>query len=413
MSKFTKLATVLVLCFNLVNAEPSIKFEVNRNAALFAQAYFDKDVSDKLYQILEDSLSNYLENPKEKIEFVEYLIQGKRENKYLTGKFITTWDDVLVNYDPVFDRNLDVLNNRKQELDNRQNQIVKDKIVDLEDLFTFYKTSLSNKTVFRAYIYPTSSSDNYVDGVGDNLFVRFCYGKVNNDFCLMYQKICNRLFETISRDDLKLIEQYFMTHSSKHAKAAYFILNDVLSYTIGNLWLHSKLCFNSDSFGKKHENENINKISLATLPMVTKYLESKKPIDKEFFEEYIKNVGLQYPKACLKYDVMLSKISLIVENGINRVDCVKLLQSNFPIKEIKFKTSLFSTIFIGNNLGDPILFQLQAKIPNKTGDFMFVTQDPQGKMFIIIKSNNEDKIKKAIEILKQQNEIQLEQVTEL
>lgn len=411
MTNFIKFLSVFVVCVFSVNA--NIKFEINRDIALFSQVYFEKDISEELYNELKSIFITSSENQEaEKQEFIECLINKKTESKYITGRFINLWDDALLKYDRVFDNNLDILNDRKEELIAYYNQNLS-KIIDFDKIFDFYQTSLTNKTPFLVYIYPTNQNGIYAERFGNNLFLRFNYGNKTNNFCLIYRKICNRLFETILPENKSSMEKYFMSHHSKYARPAYFLLNEVLAYTIGEVWIHSILLDKSDSPRQKHQDENINKISIALFPIVQKYLKSSTPLDNNFYNEYIKLIELQYPNSNLNYDIMLSKISLIVENGIDLENCINELKFNFPIDQLKFKPSVFSTIFIGNNLGDPALVSLQSKIPNKENEFLFVTNDSKGKLFIIIKSNDNDHINHAIRLIKKQKEIKVGYIKDL
>lgn len=406
MSKFIKALLFFINCVISVNA--NIKFEVNKKAALFAQVYFEKAISKELYDELKNSLTTNSENQEdEKIEFLDCLINGKVESRLITGKFSNIWNSSLLNYDRIFDSNSDILNNKKIELDTYYKQILSNKLSDFEEIFNFYRTNLSKNTIFTIYLYPTEQTGVYTEKIGNNIFLRFNYGKKTNDICAICRKICNRLFETMSSGNKVSMEKYFMGHYSKYAKAAYFLLNEVLAYTIGEIWTHSKLLGNSDSLRQKHSNENINKISSALFPLIQNYLKSGTPLDNNFYNSYIKIVELQYPKSNSEYDIMLTNISLIVENGIDLASCINELKSNFEIKRLSFKSSAFSTVFIGNNLGDPALSEIQSKIPNKKSDFLLVTNDSKGKLFVIIKSNDDEHIKNAIKEIKKQQQIQL------
>ncbi len=404
MPKLIKFLFAFINC--VLSSSANIKFEINRNAALFAQVYFEKAISEKLYDELNNIFATNSEDQEtDKAEFLECLINKKVENKYITGKFTNVWNNALLKYDRIFDNNLDILNDRKIELVTYYNQISSKELSDFDKVFNFYKTRLSKNGPFTVYIYPTEQSGSYAERIVNNLFLRFNYGKKTINIFMIYRKICNHLFETMSQGNKISMEKYFINHYSKHGKAAYFLLNEVLAYTIGEIWIHSILLNNSDGPRQKHPDENINKISTALFPLVQKYLKSGTPLDNNFFNSYIKIVELQYPKSNLEYNVMLSNVSLIIESGIDLENCLNELKSSFPIKQISFKPYGFSTIFIGNNLGDPALSEIQSKIPNKKNDFLLITNNLKGKLFIIIKSNDNEHIKNAIKEIKEQKTI--------
>ncbi len=412
MPKVIKFLLVFVNC--VISGNANLKFEINRNVALFAQVYFEKAISKELYDELNNIFATNLESQEaEKTGFLECLINKKVENKYITGKFTDIWNKALLNYDRVFDNNLDILNDRKIELEAYYKRLSSKELADFDEVFDFYKTRLSKNEPFTVYIYPTEQNGTYAERIGNNLFLRFCYGKKTSDLCMIYRKICNCLFETMAQGNKISMEKYFMNHYSRYAKAAYFLLNEVLAYTIGEIWIHSLLLNNSDSPRQKHPDENINKISTALFPLLQKYLKSGTPLDNNFYNSYIKIVEFQYPKSNLKYNVMLSNVSLIIESGIDLENCLNELKSNFLIRQISFKPSAFSTIFIGNNLGDPALSEIQSKIPNRKNDFLLITNDLKGKLFIIIKSNDNEHIKKAIKLINEKKEISLGYIEDL
>ena len=87
MTNFIKFLFVLVVCVFSINA--NIKFEIDRNIALFSQVYFEKDISEELYNELKSIFITSSENQEaEKQEFIECLINKKTASKYITGRFI-------------------------------------------------------------------------------------------------------------------------------------------------------------------------------------------------------------------------------------------------------------------------------------------------------------------------------------
>lgn len=408
MFRIIRYLCLLILFPLYTNATASITFEVNKIAALFAQVITEKTINQELFDELKDLFATNSENlESEKAEFVHCLIKKKTEHKYITGKFISIWDKALLEYDSIFSRNEDILNDRKFELQAYYKQLVSGTLSDFKKVFKFYKSELSQNSLFTVYIYPTELIGSFAERYGDIIILRFNYGKKTSDICLVLRKICNRLFSTMSQGDRQSVENYFLKHPSRQSIAAYFLMDKILAYTVGEIWAHSKLMDQSDSPRQLLENEKLNKISLALFPLVQKYLKSGTPLDNNFYNSYIKIFEQQYPEANANYDIILSKASLIVENGIDVSKCVTLLKDKFPIKQLTFKASAFSTIFIGNNLGDPPLSTIQSKIPNKKNDFLFITQDDKGKLFILIKSNDDKNIEKAISIIREQKEIPL------
>ena len=61
----------------------------------------------------------------------------------------------------------------------------------------------------------------------------------------------------------------------------------------------------------------------------------------------------------------------------------------------------FPLIFINKNLNHESLKNISNKIPKQTSDFLYVTID-ENRIYVIISTNNEEKVKQAIKILKEQ-----------
>ena len=388
---------------------PNIEFEVNRNAALFAQVYFENDISGDLHNEIKSSFGSNSKNSKEeKAEFVSYLISGRTEHSYMTPNFMNLWKNAKSKYDKVFDDNVDILNDRKQELGMYAKKALSEKTINFKTVFDFYGSSIGENESFKIFLFPTKmSSGNFSKAFKNNLFLKFNYGNKTADICAILEQVCHRLFESRSKSSRDMIENYFMSHHSKSAKAAYFLLDEVLAYAIGGLWSHSKLSGISDSALPNHSNPKIEAISKAILPTIEKYVKTRHEIDNNFYNSFIRQVELQYPKSSSCFDVMLSKISLIVESGIDVTYCQNVLTSSFSIDDVLDKVSNYSVVFIGKNLGDPVLQPINSKIPNKKNDFLFITKDNKKKLFIIIKTNDESKIKSAIKEMKKAHEISI------
>lgn len=401
----------LILAFPSVLSKtiPNLEFEINRNAALFAQVYFENEISEDLNNEIKSSFGANLKNSKaEKAEFVNYLINGKTEHKYMTPHFINLWKNAKSKYDKIFDDNVDILNDRKQELKIYTTKAFSKKVIDFESIFDFYGSKLQKNEPFKVFLFPTQkSSGSFSLGFQNNLFLKFNYGNKTSDCCAILEQICHRLFETKSKNSKELMENYFMNHHSKNAKAAYFLLDEVLANSIGRILCHSKLSGISDSILQKHKNPKINALSIAILPTIENYLKTNYEIDNNFYNSFIKQVELQYPKSNSLFEVLLSKISLIVESGIDVSHCQNVLASSFPIDEVCDKVSNYSVVFIGKNLGDSALLPIHSKIPNKENDFLFITSDKKSKLFVIIKTNDEAKIKLAVKEMKKLSEISI------
>ena len=387
---------------------PNLNFQVNRNISLFYQTYFEK-LLDTEYKNLHEELENaFAENgidEKEKEDFILDLSMIKNlkyRHKFMTPTFMSLWDKACEKYDRQFDNDIEILNNRKLELSQYSSAVFNKNILNFVPVFNFYDSKIDKSDKFNVFLCSSqNNTKSFARAFCTNIVLKFNYAHHVADTCAILEQVCCSLFCAMKPNTSALIKNYFYEHKSQNAYASYNLLNEVLAYAIGKLWVFEKLPEPKDSVIDKSSEEKIEEIAKAILPTVKKYLQNNKKIDVKFIEEYIKQIDLHYPKAYQNYKITMRSISLIVENGIDYTECQKIIKTHFGTKEVISEPGSFTTVFIGKNLGHPALNELQDKLPKKNTEYMFIKLH-KGKLFFVFNTDNLKKVKQGLNKLTEQ-----------
>lgn len=387
---------------------PNFAFQVNRNISCFHRTYYEKDkaeIYEELKKEIKASFGTISATLKEKAEFIDILQNLEKEmyhHKYMTPKFMGLWEKASEDSDKYFDSDIEILTNRTLELSSYAKEALKKSSIDFSAVFKFYDTELQESCQFKVFVCATQKSGSIARAFGKNIIVNFNYGHRSADLCAIVEQVCHTLSQTMRLSKKQSIKNHFLSHKSKNALAAYFLFEKIVDYTIGKLWIYKNLQTPIDSTIGKLATQQLESVAEAMLPAIEQYLKERKVIDTKFIDEFIRQIDLHFQEAHKHFDIMLKKISLIVENGIDIPECQKIIMSNFEIEDVLHEISSYTTVFIGNNLGHPALRNIQDKIQNKGKDFVLVTTDKANRLFIIIKTNNLDLVKKAIDDIKDQ-----------
>ena len=387
---------------------PNLDFQVNRNISLFYQTYFENLVGIEYKNLHEELASAFAENDadeKEKEDFITDLSKMKNlkyRHKFMTPTFMSLWNIACEKYDRQFDNDIEILNNRKLELKQYSQEVFVKNSLNFAPVFAFYDSKINKNDKFNIFICSSqNNTQSFARAFGTNIVLKFNYAHRVADTCAILEQICCSLFSAMSSSTRALIKNYFHENKSQNAYAAYNILNEVLAYAIGKLWVFEKLPEPRDSAIDKSADEKIEEIAKAILPTVKKYLKDNKKIDIKFIEEYIKQVDLHYPKAYRNYKITMRSISLIVENGIDYTECQKIIRTKFGTREVVSEPGSFTTVFVGKNLGHPALTGLQDKLPKKNTDYMFIKLH-KGKLFFVFYTNDLKKVEYGLKKLTEQ-----------
>jgi len=403
-----KKSTLLLLFFlslsNSLSANTNIEFNINKAACLFAQSFcIQGQQSPKILEFCNQINKLFLKDEDKndkKNEFVNCLINNKVEHEYLTPEFSSILKEAKSEYDTIFEKKSDELLNRKDELSSYSETFFSKHQSFLTDIFKFYLilAQEDQNQKFRIYLYPSNDiSSGKITVFGDNMFLKLVYNKQSEDLCSIIHEVCHKLYK-FKKDTF---ENFFLKHKSKYSKAMLLLFDEFLATTIGNRLAYAKMNNGQEYKNDVSEDKYINTISRYFMPLIKKYINSSRWLDDQFLEESIKILEKDFKDINKTFDTMFLKINLIIEDKNLLPTYSKILKKEFCINDIYDNNKLpYTLIFIGENLGDPSLRSIGRKIPNKSGDFLSVILDENEKIYVIIKTKNEEKINKAVKILK-------------
>ena len=400
---------------------PNLEFNINKTASLFGQAFINSEIDSPRFSEFSTKLSEAsltipdpkrtplfvprtIESPYE--DFVDCIIHNKIENQYTTPEFSKILGLALLEYDLIFDKRLEDLINRKNELSDFCKIFFLKPKPFFSSVFKFYQTTLKKDHKFKVYLYLSSNkNEGRVTTFCNNILLQFMYSKRNKDISLILHEVCRKLYETQPINLSKKFEHFFLNHKSPYAKAMYIILNEVLATAIGNRWALMKMNHEKESKNKVHNNKYIDGLSIAILSLVMLYLEKDKKIDGEFLERSIQILAKTFIEADRAFDIMFSTITLLCKDKQLLNKSYHILNKEFHMQSVfteEKENSPLMLVFIGDNLKDKSLKKIHYKIPKKIGDFLHVAIDYSKKIYVIIKTKDEAKILKAAKLLKEQ-----------
>jgi hypothetical protein len=428
--------TLLTIAGAVADPVPNLHIVVERRASLIGKRHIDKAAANQpdsegkkpykrqqekeepqhedLHTIIMKQGSLITGNSeREQEELIENLINGKAEHHLISPALVKTFKDTLLDFEREFDSSYEILLHRKENI--RLYQEKNKKLIDYTAIYKFYDSDTDLGTKFIVHIYPTDMPGTYAKSYGSTIFLRFNYGNLTRDLCAVLREVCSWLYDSITPNRAQYIEKYFMSHGSRCAKVAYMMFRDVLAHAIGNIWTCEQLknAGQADSQASPHQNESIERIAQELVPIIKRYLVNRNEMDGDFFDRYIDLVERLYPQAKETPEILLTHVSLIVESGIDVTYCNQQVRAGLHTRRITNKVSDYSTIFVGLGLGHPALRSITEKIPNRDNDYLFVTTNSKGQLYIVIKTQDEGKIKKAIDKIKKMPKIQIGYIADL
>ncbi len=372
----------------------SITVSYNRIASAFSRVFFEHELSDELQAKIEESFNEKNTNDDERLTFIQVLLNNRKDHKYMTPEINNLFEDVLEKNDKFYDKSIDIIQNRKEVMQNAFDQNLSKDIIDLNKVFRFYGSS--NSQDFYVFLYSTNSLGNKAWSVGNYIFLRYSASGTILDML----NVLNQIFyyKYIKFIDSVAFE-FFAKNWSLYSLPAYNYFKDVLIYAT------CKYCENQlkgvcDSFLPKLENDNLQNVCDNIQSYVNGYINNSKTIDVDFLKQYLEVFSLSMPESIKDIRSMLSTISIEVESGIDYIECRAKIEKIFGSKIKDKKSILIPYVFIGNNIGHSSLLDIQDKLNEATDkEYLLITRNKHNKIIIVIKSSNQDKINKAIDIL--------------
>lgn len=195
-----------------------------------------------------------------------------------------------------------IFNPNKTQFDNQlkniSNYIIDKNITSyFETGLTFYNATWDASIPFEMAFYPLPNSQ----GFTAEAFFNNTVSAIQTDLkdynvllSVMLHEIFHILYDEQSLAVKTAIANDFKQNPSKCSNYAYLLLNEVLATALGNGYVYEKLNGKRDTEEWYHW-KYINLMAQLIYPMVTEYVLQKKPIDKFFIDNYIRQYEQNFP----------------------------------------------------------------------------------------------------------------------
>ena len=325
---------------------PNITFNINKAACLLGQFFispetdspdftdFSKTMKDMCYQeeeLIDIGLVLYRKKTDKTNIIINSILKNELWNSNIPENFSNTLKDNLLKYDPIFEKKFDELNAKKVKFIKTQQQGLPWNF--FSKVFYFYKTELPEDFEFNVYLYPSKNIKTKTASVFENtIFLPLMYNPPHEDFGIILYEICKILYANQDFETTKRIENFFLQNTSEYAIAMYLLLNEVLATAIGKRWAYAQTDDEDLSKKKLCESTYINGISNAILPLVSKYLNKEKQIDKDFLQKTIDILEKDFKNSNKAFEIMFLGIDLITEDKKSFQKYYEIFKENFQTR---------------------------------------------------------------------------------
>ncbi|MEN2489676.1 hypothetical protein AAYQ05_17870 [Flavobacterium sp. B11] len=224
------------------------------------------------------------------------------------SEFIPIYNDLIYNPNKEkFEKQLDEI--KKYSNDHEIENYFKTGLV-------FYNSSWDNSIPFVAAFYPLPNSKGFTASAFCNNFVSAIQTdlKLHKDlFSVMMHETYHIIYDEQSLEVKTEIDTYFKENKSKCSNYAYQLLNEVLATVLGNGYVYEKLDGKVD-VGEWYNNKYINLMAKQIYPLTIEYIEQKKPIDKNFIDQYVHLYETNFPNWINELDNIMTYRYVITEN---------------------------------------------------------------------------------------------------
>ena len=129
----------------------------------------------------------------------------------------------------------------------------------------------------------------------------------------MLHEIFHIIYNEQSLEVKTEIDKNFKENKSKSSNYGYQLLNEVLATSLGNGYVFEKLDGKIDP-GAWYNRKYINLMAKQIYPLINEYISQKKPIDKNFIDNYIKQYDEYFPNWINELDNIMAYRYVISEN---------------------------------------------------------------------------------------------------
>lgn len=190
----------------------------------------------------------------------------------------------------------------------------------IEDFFEtgllFYNSTWDNSIPFEIAFYPLPNSQSFTAQAFYNNFISAIQTNLKdykNLFSVMLHETFHIIYDEQPLGVKNDIDKYFKENKSKNSNYSYQILNEVLATALGNGYVYKKLDGKIDS-NDWYYHQYIDLLARKIYPLVTDYISQKKPMDRNFIDNYIKIYDGNFPNWINELENVMAYRYVISEN---------------------------------------------------------------------------------------------------
>lgn len=237
----------------------------------------------------------------------------------LPNKTVSDLAEMISIFTPIY--NELIYNPNKVQFEKQLMEISKySKEHKIEDFFEtgllFYNSTWDNSIPFEIAFYPLPNSQSFTAQAFYNNFISAIQTNLKdykNLFSVMLHEIFHIIYDEQSLEVKKNIDQFFKENKSKNSNYSYQILNEVLATALGNGYVYEKLDGEIDS-NDWYYHQYIDLLARKIYPLVTDYIAQKKPMDKNFIDNYIRIYDENFPDWINELENIMAYRYVISEN---------------------------------------------------------------------------------------------------
>jgi hypothetical protein len=237
----------------------------------------------------------------------------------VTNKTLNELTEIISEFKPIY--NELIYNPNKEKFEKQISEITKysteNKIENyFETGLVFYNSSWDNSIPFKIAFYPLPNSQGFTAQAFYNNFISAIQTNLKDYkdlFSVMLHEIYHIIYNEQSLEVKTEIDKYFTENHSKSTNYAYQLLNEVLATSLGNGYVFEKLDGKIDA-GEWYNRKYINLMAKQIYPLVNEYISQRKPIDKNFINNYIKQYEENFPNWINELDNIMAFRYVISQN---------------------------------------------------------------------------------------------------
>lgn len=294
----------------------------------------------------------------------------------------------------------------------------------------FYDSSWTTDIPFQVAIYPIpgvngfSTATPHVNSLCVGVFTDEVDYASRNGVAL--HEMCHILYKEQKINKQFDIDEYFNDNNTLYSKFAYSYLDESLATAVGNGWAY-KIINNKLDEGEWYAEATINAFAKVLYPMVERYMQKGKSIDRSFIDEAIRLFAHNFPKAIQDYSILLNKTTVYADE-MTEIEAVNKLGDYFQVYSLNLSSPILhkysyefmenskdTQLFIIHKNQNQTLSEIKKYFPqiesykfeNKPMNLSFF--DLKGRAVIVLVVNNKEEIKPELLKMKKQGFFDIKQ----